>query len=205
MCFLSAFAGAGRAVWRALRFRLQARRHRRRNLEADRWLGRDLAFDATYSETGFVETAKTERQGGSWIVLGVGPGKTTRIFETDSPVDSILAKRGARDFFLTASQSPNEVHWKAIGPERNRRLIRLTRETEMSEFHFSRAFKRKTGLTPSQYFIHLRLEKARRLLRETNRSVIKIGLDVGYTSPTHFAQVFRRGVGISPSEYRQLT
>ena len=36
------------------------------------------------------------RQGGSWIVLGVGPGKTTRIFETESPVDSILAERGAR-------------------------------------------------------------------------------------------------------------
>jgi len=81
-------------------------------------------------------------------------------------------------------------------------LIRLAREVEMSEFHFSRAFKRTTGLTPSQYFIHLRLEKARRLLRETNRSVIEIGLDVGYTSPSHFAQIFRREVGISPSEYR---
>jgi AraC family transcriptional regulator len=48
----------------------------------------------------------------------------------------------------------------------------------MSEFHFSRLFKRTTGLTPSQYFIHLRMEKARRLL-ETDRSVIEIGLDVG--------------------------
>ena len=58
--------------------------------------GTDLVFDATYSEPGFVETAKTVRQGGSWIVLGVGPGKTTRVAATESPVDSILAKRGAR-------------------------------------------------------------------------------------------------------------
>ena len=58
--------------------------------------GADLVFDATYSEAGFVETAKTVRQGGSWVVLGVGPGKTTRIVETLSPVDSILAERGAR-------------------------------------------------------------------------------------------------------------
>jgi len=36
------------------------------------------------------------RRGGSWIVLGVGPGKTSRIVETASPVDSILAKRGAK-------------------------------------------------------------------------------------------------------------
>ena len=84
-------------------------------------------------------------------------------------------------------------------------LIRLAREADMSEFHFSRAFKRTAGLTPSQYFIRLRLEKARRLLRETNRSVIEIGLDVGYTSPSHFARIFRREIGISPSEYRRLT
>jgi AraC family transcriptional regulator len=83
-------------------------------------------------------------------------------------------------------------------------LIRLAREAGMSEFHFSRAFKRTTGLTPSQYFIDLRLEKARRLLRETNRSAIEIGLEVGYTSPSHFARIFRREVGLSPSDYRRL-
>jgi AraC family transcriptional regulator len=82
-------------------------------------------------------------------------------------------------------------------------LIRLAREADMSEFHFSRAFKRTTGLSPSQYFIRLRLEKARRLLRETNRSVIEIGLNVGYNSPSHFARIFRREVGISPNEYRR--
>jgi AraC family transcriptional regulator len=82
-------------------------------------------------------------------------------------------------------------------------LIRLAREAGMSEFHFSRAFKRTTGLTPSQYFIDLRLEKARRLLRETNRSAIEIGLEVGYTSPSHFARIFHREVGISPSDYRR--
>jgi AraC family transcriptional regulator len=82
-------------------------------------------------------------------------------------------------------------------------LIRLAQEADMSEFHFSRLFKRTTGLTPSQYFIHLRMEKARRLLRETSKSVIEIGLDVGYSSPSHFAQIFRREVGIPPSEYRR--
>jgi NADPH:quinone reductase-like Zn-dependent oxidoreductase len=58
--------------------------------------GVDVVFDASYSEQGFVETAKTVRRGGSWIVLGVGPGKTTRLVETHSPVDAILAERDAR-------------------------------------------------------------------------------------------------------------
>ena len=57
--------------------------------------GVDLVYDATYSEQGFIETAKTVRRGGSWIVLGVGPGKTTRLAETHSPVDTILAEGGA--------------------------------------------------------------------------------------------------------------
>src|SRR6201993_1115236 len=58
--------------------------------------GVDLVYDATYSEQGFIETAKTVRRGGSWIVLGVGPGKTTRLAATHSPVDAILAERGAK-------------------------------------------------------------------------------------------------------------
>jgi AraC family transcriptional regulator len=46
------------------------------------------------------------------------------------------------------------------------------------------------------------MAEARRLLRETERSVIEIGLEVGYSSPSHFAQIFRREVGITPSDYR---
>ncbi len=58
--------------------------------------GVDIVFDATYSEQGFVETAKTVRRGGTWVVLGVGPGKTTRLVETQSAVDAILAERAAK-------------------------------------------------------------------------------------------------------------
>lgn len=58
--------------------------------------GADLVFDATYSEDSFVATAQMVRPGGAWIVLGVGPGKTTRRVETESPVLGILADRGAR-------------------------------------------------------------------------------------------------------------
>ena len=82
-------------------------------------------------------------------------------------------------------------------------LARLAREAEMSEFHFSRMFKRTTGRSPSQYFISLKMERARALLRQTRKSVIEIGLDLGYTSPSHFAQVFRRETGSTPGAYRR--
>lgn len=82
-------------------------------------------------------------------------------------------------------------------------LNHLAQIAGLSTYHFSRMFKRATGLSPSQYFIRLRMRRARDLLLETDRSVIDIGLDVGYSSPSHFSQVFRREMGITPSAYRQ--
>lgn len=82
-------------------------------------------------------------------------------------------------------------------------LPRLAAQAGMSESHFNRSFKRATGLPPSQYHIRLRMDGARRLLRETERSVIEIGNEIGYSNPSHFARVFRKETGLSPSDYRK--
>ncbi|MCC5090465.1 AraC family transcriptional regulator [Xanthomonas campestris] len=81
-------------------------------------------------------------------------------------------------------------------------LGRFARAAGLSEFHFCRAFKQNTGYAPSRYFIRMRMEHARRLLRETSRPIIEIGLEVGYSSASHFSQVFRREIGVTPREYR---
>lgn len=81
-------------------------------------------------------------------------------------------------------------------------LKRLAKAVQLSESHFSRSFKKSTGFSPSQYLARLRMERARRLLRETETPIVEIGLEVGYASPSHFAQVFRKEVGVLPSDYR---
>lgn len=86
--------------------------------------------------------------------------------------------------------------------DRDFQLATFSRVAGLSAFHFGRAFKQSTGYPPSQYFIRLRMDRARRLLRETSRPIIDIALDVGYSSASHFAQVFRRETGVAPSEYR---
>lgn len=82
-------------------------------------------------------------------------------------------------------------------------LRQLADAVSMSEFHFSRLFKKATGQSPSRYFIRQRIERAQRLLQETETSIIEIGMSVGYSSPSHFAQVFRRETGLPPSHYRR--
>lgn len=82
-------------------------------------------------------------------------------------------------------------------------LARLARQVGMSESHFNRLFKRATGVPPSQYQIKLRMDAARRLLRESGCSVIEIGNEIGYSNPSHFARLFRKETGVSPSDYRR--
>src|SRR2546423_13073910 len=75
----------------------------------------------------------------------------------------------------------------------------------MSEFHVNRLFKRATGVPPLQYQIKLRLDAARRMLRETNKSVITIANEVGYSNPSHFAQLFRKETGLAPTDYQSTS
>lgn len=82
-------------------------------------------------------------------------------------------------------------------------LARLAAQVGMSESHFNRLFKRATGVPPSQYQIRLRMDAARRLLRETTFSVIRIGNEIGYSNPSHFARIFRKETGLAPSDYRR--
>jgi AraC family transcriptional regulator len=58
-------------------------------------------------------------------------------------------------------------------------------------------------MSPLQFVTRERITRAQQLIRETKRSLIEIGLDVGYKNPSHFAQVFRRVVGVPPTEFRR--
>ena len=103
--------------------------------------------------------------------------------------------------------------------ETNRRLLRardamdrayaepldvpaLARIAYVSEAHFIRTFRATFGETPHRYLQRRRVERAMWLLRETDRSVTDICLDVGFTSLGTFSRTFREIVGESPVAYR---
>jgi AraC family transcriptional regulator len=82
-------------------------------------------------------------------------------------------------------------------------LATLANIAGMSEYHFNRLFRKATGMPPSQYQIRLRIDTARRMLRETDASIVAIANEVGYANPSHFAQLFRKETGLTPSDYRR--
>ena len=72
----------------------------------------------------------------------------------------------------------------------------------LSEAHFSRSFRSTFGETPHRYLQRRRVERSMFLLRETDRSITDICLDVGFTSLGTFSRTFRVIVGETPSGYR---
>ena len=73
----------------------------------------------------------------------------------------------------------------------------------VSEAHFIRTFRAVFGETPHRYLQRRHVERSMFLMRETERGVIDICLDVGFTSLGTFSRMFRQIVGEAPSAYRR--
>ena len=79
----------------------------------------------------------------------------------------------------------------------------LANSVHLSRAHFIRSFKETFGETPHRYLQRRRLERAMALLRETDRPVTEVCLDVGFASLGSFSRTFTRVIGMSPSAYRE--
>ncbi len=77
------------------------------------------------------------------------------------------------------------------------------KDAGLSRFHFCRAFKESTGLSPHAWLRQHQLERAMKMLRDTDNSVVSIAAALGYSSQTAFAAAFRKLTGESPSNWRR--
>jgi AraC family transcriptional regulator len=82
-------------------------------------------------------------------------------------------------------------------------LAALAADAGLSRFHFCRAFKESTGLSPHAWLRQYRLEQAMTMLRDTDASVVSIAIALGYASQTAFAAAFRRLTGETPTDWRR--
>jgi len=72
----------------------------------------------------------------------------------------------------------------------------------LSPYHFSRSFKRMAGVGPQRYVIQRRLERAKRLLRQTHQPIALIAQEAGFVDQSHLSGIFRREMGVTPGRFR---
>lgn len=80
----------------------------------------------------------------------------------------------------------------------------LSSQVGMSESEFIAAFSASFGSTPHQYLIERRIDRAKRLLRETRLPLTEIAMRTGFSTPSHFSTAFRARTGIAPRDYRKI-
>jgi transcriptional regulator GlxA family with amidase domain len=80
------------------------------------------------------------------------------------------------------------------------RLDNLASRVGMSPFHFLRVFCKTIGLTPHAYLTHLRIEHAKRLLRQ-RVPLAMIAAETGFVDQSHFNRQFKRIIGVPPGQY----
>ena len=81
-------------------------------------------------------------------------------------------------------------------------IPRLANVSGVSEAHFARSFRDAFGVPPHRYLLTRRIERAKALLRDTDRPIIDIAFQTGWNSLGTFGRVFRDITGESPSELR---
>jgi AraC family transcriptional regulator len=82
-------------------------------------------------------------------------------------------------------------------------LAALAELTNLSLFHFARAFKQSFGVPPHRYHMARRMDRARSLLQKPALSVTQIGIQIGFRETSSFSRAFRRLTGFTPTEYRR--
>ncbi|RAM49751.1 MAG: AraC family transcriptional regulator [Hapalosiphonaceae cyanobacterium JJU2] len=79
----------------------------------------------------------------------------------------------------------------------------MAQEVGMSRYHFARLFKQSTGLSPYQYVIHCRIERAKMLLLQNKLKIAEVASIVGFADQSQFTRHFKRILGVTPKEIRK--
>jgi AraC family transcriptional regulator len=87
----------------------------------------------------------------------------------------------------------------------NLSLVEIAGELNMSQYYFSRLFKQSMGISPYQYVMRLRIERAEYLLRTTSLAIAVIAQQVGFSNQNQLTIQFRKFTGTTPSNYRKQT
>ena len=73
----------------------------------------------------------------------------------------------------------------------------------LSTSHFSTLFQKKTGYSPMNYFLQLKIQQACQSLDFSDMKINQISMSIGIEDPFYFSRIFSKTMGVSPTEYRR--
>ena len=80
----------------------------------------------------------------------------------------------------------------------------IAQKANLSMRQLERLFRKYLGTTPTRYYLHLRIAKARHLLQQTSMSILSVALACGFVSASHFSKCYREIYGRSPRDERSI-
>ena len=80
---------------------------------------------------------------------------------------------------------------------------RIAAECNMSEVYFRKLFTKHFGISPKQFIIDRRIQKAKQLLSEGMPSISAVSERCGFSNPYHFCRLFKEHTGVTPTDYRK--
>lgn len=148
-------------------------------------------------------------------LLARGPQPTDRLLVDGmrAALAAHLVSHYAADYWRPTRDQPSA----SLDPKRLKRVLDLIEcrlaseltledlaaEACLSPFHFSRLFRRATGLTPHRYVTERRVRAAKEMLALGRASLVEIALETGFGSQANFNRVFRKATGVSPGNFKK--
>ncbi|MCU0541427.1 MAG: AraC family transcriptional regulator [Oscillatoriaceae cyanobacterium Prado104] len=117
-------------------------------------------------------------------------------YSTNSPPTAKISKNG-----LSQRQQTQVFEYINVNLDRNLSLSELAAIVQLSPYHFAHLFKASTGISPHQYLIRCRVDRAKQLLILGNLSIAAVAQTVGFASQGHFTSHFKRLVGLTPKAF----
>lgn len=104
---------------------------------------------------------------------------------------------------LSSTQLKHLIDYCNSNIESDISIEKLSKQVNLSPFHFIRSFKNTVGLTPYQYIVHMRIEKSKQLIKQNKYSLMEIALRLGYSDQSHFSNSFKKIIGITPHDFKK--
>ena len=148
-----------------------------------------------------LEEASSETPMGKLYAESLVQTLTLHVLRTYSTASAVISRAGGG---LSGYKLKRVKEFIDANLEDDLGLADIAAVAELSQFHFARAFRKTTGVTPQHYVMQRRIDRAKELLADHEMPIVEISLRTGFKNQSHFTTLFRKLTNVTPKTWRDL-